>query len=151
MPSQHDSVNSLLCGEAHPGGHVLWRLLQPLPGQATQEGGAVGVLAPGSVVMPAGIACDEHEAPCRQDPPNSHVHRLVEVAPTPVDPDDRDGLADAEGPISAPSSRIPSSVSVHTRRSRYLSYTGFIPVCLGVTEVVPGDGSVAATHADRFA
>src|SRR5207244_1202758 len=54
------------------------------------EGGAVGVLAPGSVVMPAGIARDEDEAPCRQDPPNSHVHGLVEVAATPVDPDDRD-------------------------------------------------------------
>jgi hypothetical protein len=47
------------------------------------------VLAPGPVVMPAGVARDEHDAPCCQGPANSQVHGLVEVASTPVDPDDR--------------------------------------------------------------
>ncbi len=41
--------------------------------------------------MPAGVARDECEAPCRQGPADSHVHGLVKVAPAAVDPDDRDG------------------------------------------------------------
>jgi len=40
--------------------------------------------------MPAGVARDECDAPCRQGPANSHVHGLVKVAPAAVDPDDRD-------------------------------------------------------------
>src|SRR5258708_13834516 len=91
MACQRDPVTSLLCCKAYPGGHVSPCVLQPLPGYPTQERGAVGALAPGPVVMPAGVARDEYEVPCRQGPANSHVHGLVKVAPAAVDPDDRDG------------------------------------------------------------
>src|SRR5258708_5202400 len=90
MACQRDPVTSLLCCKAYPGGHVSWRVLQPLPGYPTQERGAVGALAPGPVVMPAGVARDECYAPCRKGPAKSHVHGLVKVAPASVDPDDRD-------------------------------------------------------------